>query len=355
MAQLKTNNIKKLRNLIIFLILIFVIFLFFLNFKHSYTLKYKINDIDVTEKYHKKEKYYSFLISYEDKDYEVISFDKYTSKRKLIRDIKVNKLDENTCLSFESSKISLYDVCSNEDNFYYPHEETTFKENSNYKNIKIDNLNNNTFFLWNYHEFIYLSNKKTTSIKLFDKDVYNLNLIYQHDKYLLVPNYNENYKFTKIYLLNKENGKTKDLKLRYDVYFDSYFLGDYKDKVYLYDYKNELEYYFDLKKYDIYKTKYQIMNNGKWENVTNQKLKNNKLEFTQDNIFKYTLKDDKLYANDKYLVTNLSVNKIIKTENLDVYYISKDTLYHFNPLNGETPLLKYSEWEFNNSNMIFIF
>ncbi len=67
--------------------------------------------------------------------------------------------------------------------------------------------------------------------------------------------------------------KTKDFKLRYDVYFDSYFLGDYKDKVYLYDYKNELEYYFDLKKYDIYKTKYQIMNNGKWENVTNQKLK----------------------------------------------------------------------------------
>ena len=104
MAQLKTNNIKKLRNLIIFLILIFVIFLFFLNFKHSYTLKYKINDIDVTEKYHKKEKYYSFLISYKGKDYEVISFDKYTSKRKLIRDIKVNKLDENTCLSFESSK-----------------------------------------------------------------------------------------------------------------------------------------------------------------------------------------------------------------------------------------------------------
>lgn len=355
MAQLKTNNIKKLRNLIIFLILIFVIFLFFLNFKHSYTLKYKINDIDVTEKYHKKEKYYSFLISYEGKDYEVISFDKYTSKRKLIRDIKVNKTDENTCLSFESTKISLYDVCSNEENFYYPHEESPFKENSNYKNIKIDNLNNNTFFLWNYHEFIYLSNKKTTSIKLFDKDLYNLNLIYQHDKYLIIPNYNENYKFTKVYLLNKENGKTKDFKLRYDVYFDSYFLGSYKDKVYLYDYKNELEYYFDLKKYDIYKTKYQIINNGKWEKVTNQKLKNNKLKFTQDSIFNYTLKDDKLYANDNYLVTNLSVNKIIKTENLDVYYISKDTLYHFNPLNGETPLLKYSEWEFNNSNMIFIF
>ena len=37
-----------------------------------------------------------------------------------------------------------------------------------------------------------------------------------------------------------------------------------------------------------------------------------------------------------------------------IYYISKDTLYYFNPLYGEKPLLKYSEWEFNNTNMIFI-
>ena len=355
MAQLKTNNIKKLRNLVIFLILIFVIFLFFLNFKHSYTLKYKINDIDVTEKYHKKEKYYSFLISYEGKDYELISFDKYTSKRKLINDIKVDNKEESTCLSFVSNKISLYDVCSNEDSFYYPHEEKEFKENSNYKNIKINTLNNKTYFLWNYHEFIYLNAKKNTNIKLFDKDIYKLNLIYQSDKYLVVPNYDENYKFTKIYLLNKENGKTKEVNLRYEIYFDSYFLGNYKNKVYLYDYKSELEYYFDLKKYDIYKTKYQINNNGKWESVTNQKLKNNKLTFTKDKVFNYSLKKDKLYANDKYLVTNLSVNKIIKADNLDVYYISKDTLYYFNPMQGVIPLLKYSEWEFNNTNMIFIF
>ncbi len=347
------KKINKLRILIIFLTLIFILFLFFLNFKHSYTTEYSIDNINIIEKYHKDKKYYSFNITYDGKEYEVISLDNYIKKRNLINDVTITK-DEDTCLSFDS-EISLYDVCSNKDVYYYPHEETTFKETSSYNNIKIDSLNNNFFLLWNYSEFIYLSNKNKTSISLFDKDVYKLNLIYQTDDYLLVPNYDESYKFTKLYLINKETSKVKSFNLRYDVYFDSYFLGDYQNKVYLYDIKNETEYYFDLKKYDIYKTKYGIYNGNKWENVTNQKLKNNKLEFTDDKVYTYHLDGDKLYANDKYLVTNKSVSKIIKAQNLEVYYISGDTLYYFSPLLGEISLLKYSEWEFNNTNMIFIF
>ena len=95
---------------------------------------------------------------------------------------------------------------------------------------------------------------------------------------------------------------------------------------------------------------------GKWEKVTNQKLKNNRLSFYNTEYYNYTLKDTKLYGTFKkdYLVTNKDVSKIVKVDNLDIYYISKDTLYYFNPLYGEKPLLKYSEWEFNNTNMIFI-
>ena len=68
--------------------------------------------------------------------------------------------------------------------------------------------------------------------------------------------------------------------------------------------------------------------------VTNQKLKNNKLSFEETKIYNYTLKDNKLYGgfNKDYLVTNKEVSKIIKTDNLDIYYISNDTLYYFNPL-----------------------
>lgn len=354
---MKKTNVKKLRNLIIFLLAIFLIFIILLNTSHNYNLEYTINDVKVNENYHKKAKYYSFVFTYENNEYEVISFDKYTNKRKLVTDISISKENDNTCLSFTSKYVNLYDVCKSSDTFYYKNNNNDFKTNKTYKNILIDNLNNQTFLLWNYHKFVYLSPKKETTISLFNKDVYNLNLIYQTDKTLLIPNYNEDYKFTKIYQINSKNAKTSEINLRFELYFDSYFLGDYKNKVYLYDSKNELEYYIDLKKNDIYKTTYKINNNGKWENTSNQKLKNNKMSFVKDKIINYVLDNNKLYVEltNNYLVTNKKVDKIIKIDELNVFYISKDTLYQFNPYDGEIPLLKYSEWEFNNNNMIFIF
>ena len=177
-----------------------------------------------------------------------------------MEDIKITKNDNYTCLSFKAKNINLYDVCSNEEGFFYPNNTNEFQKNDTYKNIQIDSLENHKFLLWNYHEFVYLSPKKNTTISLFNKDLYKLNLIYQTKDYLLVPDYNNDYQFSKINLITFKNGKTSEIKLRYDLYFDSYFLGDYKNKVYLYDNKSELEYYIDLKKKDIYKTEYKYVN-----------------------------------------------------------------------------------------------
>lgn len=347
---------KKLRNLNLFLILIFCIFLFFFFTPHHYKTEYEIDNFKITEEYHKKHKYYSFIITYKNDKYEVINKTKYTNKRKLINNIKVTKNDKNTCLSFEATHVNLYDVCKNENTYAYKTQNKEFKKNDTYKNIEISSLNNKTYLLWNYHEFIYLNNKKKDEISLFNKDIYNLNLITTIDNYLLVPDYNSEYKFNKLYIINANNTKVKELDLRYELYFDSYILGNYKKRSYLYDLKQEQIFYIDLKKDDIYKSNYKIITNGKWENVTNQKLKNNKLSFTNEEIYTYYLENNNLYGKYKssYLVTK-DVSKIIKIEDMDVYYIKKDTLYVFNPYDGETPLLKYSEWNFNNSNMIFIF
>jgi len=353
---------KKLILFLSIIILIFILFLYFYLRSHDYTSNYKIKDIEITEKYHKELGYYEFNITYNKKKYDLISYAKYTTKRNLITDIKTEDNDENTCLNFTTNHVELYPICSNSDEYYSPYskENTKFNQTSNYKNIKIASLENKTYLLWNYHEFIYLSPKKNTTISLFNKDIYNLNLTYPIDNYLLVPNYNEDYKFTKIYLINANNTKVKDIKLRYEVYFESYFLGNDKKKVYLYDQKNEQELYLDLKKEEIYKSKYKILKSGKWENTTNQKLKNNKLTFTTNKTYTYDLNDGiltgKMINSEKAMqVTSRKVNKIVKSENLDVYYISEDVLYYFNPLKGEIPLLKYSEWSFNNNNMIYIF
>ena len=54
---MKKTNVKKLRNLIIFLLAIFLIFIILLNTSHNYNLEYTINDVKVNENYHKKAKY----------------------------------------------------------------------------------------------------------------------------------------------------------------------------------------------------------------------------------------------------------------------------------------------------------
>lgn len=348
--MLRKKN-RKLGFLIVSLIIVFIIFLYFLNRRNDYTLKYEVDGIWVEETYHKDASYYSFHITYKSDVYEVISLDKYQSKRKLINGIDT----DGECLSF-SSEIEVYEVCKNEEGYYYKRGENTFKESSSYKNISIANLLDYTFYLWDYHEFVYLNKDTKKTINLFSKDIYNLSLVYQTEDILVVPNYNESYEFSKVYLLNK-NGKVNDFSLRYKLYFDSYFLGDTKNLVYLYDKKNEEEYYLDLKKEDIYKSSYKILNNGKWEKVTKQSLKSKNLIFIKNKIFNYEIIDNKLYGGyeTRYLVTDKKVSKIIKIDNLDVFYVAKDTLYYFNPLKGEVPLLKYSEWEFNNNNMIFIF
>ena len=100
--------------------------------------------------------------------------------------------------------------------------------------------------------------------------------------------------------------------------------------------------------------------NGHWEKTTNQKLKNSQKVFENEKIFSYSLENNKLMgqmidSDKKILMSNRNISKIVKANNFDVYYISDDVLYYYNPLKGEKALLKYSEWQFNSQNMIFIF
>ncbi len=351
---------KKLVLLIGSLVIAFSLFLYFSLSSHDYEIEYNVDGVKIKEAYHKEDNYYSFTFTNDGIDYNVIALSKYTTKRKLVDKIDVEIKDEETCLSFKTHHVDIYPVCKNKDSFYTPFKEVEFSKKSSYENVEINNLDDKTFLLWNYKDFIYLNSKKQDKISMFSKDKYTLNLVYQTEDGLLVADYNQNYKFDKMYYINASNSKVKEIKLRYEVYFDSYFLGNDKEDVYLYDSKNEQEFYVDLKKEKINKTGFKILVNNTWEKVTNQKLKNSKLSFSNKEVFSYIIEDGNLYAStiyndEQFKVTNRTVSKIVKTDNLDVYYISKDVLYYFNPLKGEMPLLKYSEWEFNNSNMIYIF
>ena len=82
MVTQKKINRKKLRILIFSLCFIFIVFLYFLYSKHDYTIEYKINDVLVKESFNKKNNRYDFKFNYNDKEYEVLSLDKYKTSRK---------------------------------------------------------------------------------------------------------------------------------------------------------------------------------------------------------------------------------------------------------------------------------
>ena len=85
---------------------------------------------------------------------------------------------------------------------------------------------------------------------------------------------------------------------------------------------------------------------------------NNTLSFSNSEFIKYKLQDNNLYAitdQIKIKISNRKVSNIIKIDNDGVYYIAKDTLYYFNLKTGEEKLISYNEWNFNYTNMIYIF
>lgn len=353
---MKRKNNVRLLGLIIVLITLFVIFLVLHKKAHSYQMEYTIDDIKIVEKYDNNSKYYTFNIKYKDIDTNIISIDKYTNSRQLIKDINIKEDNGNICLLF-SSDLELYPICHNSDGYYsyYIDKQDEFITNDIFNNINIKDLNNKSFLLWNYHGFIYLNNKTKKNMDLFNKDTYTMNLIYQYDNNLIIPDYNQDWIFNKIYIINTNNGKVSDYQLRFPVYFDSYFMGNDKDNVYIYDKKEEQEYYLDIKNKEIYKTNNKVLNNNKWETLSTQKLKTEEIKFNNDLVMNYYIKNDNLYVSNDLRVSNRIIDTIVGINSLDVYYLSDGILYMFNPNYGEKALLQYSEWEFNNKNMVFVF
>lgn len=353
---------KKLVVFIILLVLTFIIFLYVFYRKVDYKLEYEIDDVKIKEEYNKDLEYYQIVLNYEDVKYSIISYDKYTSKRKLIENIDITIDDNRVCLNTQSKYIKTYIVCSEDDellsNYYNQSIETNKKDT--YKNIDIFDLDNKKYLLWDYHDFLLIDNKRKESIKLFSKDIYNLKLIYTYDNYLLVPDYSEQYDFNKLYIIDVNKGKLKSVSLRYNIYFDSYFLGNKKDVVYLYDKKQEQEYYINIKKEKIYRTDNKILDNNEWVRVSTNDLKNNEVTFNEENVYNYKVINNKLYSylfDDEYLtkLSDMDIKVIVKKDKLDIYFISGNILYKYNPFDGFKSLISYSEWDFNFNNMAFVF
>ena len=373
MTKYRLKKSVKVSLFLILLLIIVVIFLISFFKTKSYSLEYNIDKYSINENYVKEDKTYYYEITYNKIKYNFIYESKYLRTKKLITNIKKHEYEDYVCLEIESKHISSNPICSKEseliDYRLVPDElelDKLQKEETEktYENYIIYN-NDNNLLVWNYKGFNYIKEDNIEKINIFKKDIYEIPLVSIVNNYLILPDYEQQYIFNKIYIINLKNLKVETWKLKYDISFDSYILGTNDKSIYLLDKKNKTEYELvpHKKKMRIIATDNRngiFYKYGNQEKIRVNDLVNSKQEFIYHNNYYYEIIDNKLYLsylsyNLKTKVSDLNVNKIINIHNDEVYYLVEDTLYKYDLKYGETKLMKYEEWKDNNQNSIIIY
>lgn len=366
---------KKLRLLlIIFLIITFLLLIIFKD--NSYSKVYDIDEYKVTEEFNDKQSYYYFQIKYNSLDYELLINRKYSGE-KLITNITKYSEKEELCLVLELTIGNPTLVCSKDNKLINwnlisdnlkdkipPELIKEYPENSyTEKDITIFNNIDSKIYIWNYKGFDVIENGKLKTLNIFEDDVYDTNLIAKVNNYIIIPNYNQKYNFNKIIVLNTKTDEIEEWELNYEISYDSYVMGSYENSIYLVDTKNKIQYELvpHKQKARIIATKNSqgLVYKKEWQKMTVNKMINNKETFTFNIIYNYQISNHILHLSyinspNTIQVTNSQIDKIVATNDNEVYYLSQNKLFYFNIYDGEKLLAQKEEWLFNNENKIFI-
>lgn len=379
-AMKRKYKLKKSAIIVLVLLILIIVSLIFLLisvFKtKSYSLEYNIDNYEISENYNNEGNYYYYEISNNNLKYNFIYKSSYNKEKKLIKEIKEYQDEDYLCLIVRSNYIESYPLCSYKDSYidYHLISETLQEKLSDYYTEpkiveeKYENYNifnqNEQLLLWSYKGFNYFNKDKTEFIKIFNKDIYEIPLATKINNYILIPDYEQEYYFNKVYLLNLETLKVEEWNLKYEISFDSYVLGTNDKSIYLIDKKNKREYELvphKKKMRIVAKSNNQatIYEEGQISKVSLTKLINKEQTFTYKENYKYQLINNQLYlsyldSSNKIKVSNQKIDTIISTYEENVYYLIDDTLYKYNLKYGEVKLIQYSDWEFNYKNLIFI-
>ena len=367
-----TTSIKKLRQFIIVALSLIIIYLIIYLTPRNYEYDYKINGFNIKEKYIKKDKEYLFTIKKNDKIYKTIGVSKYTPDRKLINGIKEFNNEDTNCIIIDSKIIANNKLCTKDNELIsssltniIPGKYINKKQDNyqKYKNIKI-NLDDKTYLIWNYNSFIKINETEKKQIKIFDNDIYNLEIMAKVDKYLVIADYDQKYNYNKLIRLNLKNNKIDEINLKNDISFESRILGVYKNKIYLLDEKNKKEYEINVKKKKINivsKSDFGVIyKNNKQVKTKINKIINDNIEFTSNNYYDYVIENETLYLkikniSEKIKISNLSIKNIVYQNNEEVYYITDDKLYKYDFIYGNQEIFTNFEFNFNYENMVVIY
>lgn len=374
---MKKAKIKQRRRLALLLIIILIIapVLFFLFQRKDYTVTYSVNDYEITESYHKEEDYYSFIIKKGETERFAIVYNQHFSSKKNIDQITEYQTETESCITISSNKVRIEPLCTKEEtqiSYHLVSDEmkeklgvtSETKEDTiltTYNNINVYHYRNHNYYIWNYRGFYHINENTTENIQLFDKDIYNPTLITQVNDTLVIPDYNADYYFDKVILLDMNTGRTTTWTLETSIYFDSAVLGVYQGDLYIIDKHEKTEWQLNIAKQKQERVgteqKGGKIYDHEWTNVTMNRLLYQENTFKGTTILEYNIKEDGLYAifdNHQMKIRESAPSKILSNTDNTVYYLVNDNVYSYNKEEGEKLLLNYFEWNFNSENVIFI-
>ena len=351
---------KKSLFLIIIVTLIAVLTKFYIS---NYKIEYNVNDYDVKTIYKNKRFYFEI------KKDKIFNFDIY-SKRKLSK-TKVYKIEELDlanyyCIIPFIKDMKTYPLCySKETQEYIDYNlindellaDYQYKSNLNSKpekDFEYYNLlkENEYIALWTYKGYIIMNGKSFKNVNIFKKDRYDNSLSYIIDNTIYMPNYDEEHEYSKMIKLNLETHKIDSISLEKKIDFDSYIVGNIKNKLYIFDNKNSILYELNLKN-----SKLSVIGNtekgfikykdGKWLICSKTEYKINKIK---NGLFKQIKENNNITTKISDNISN-----IIYEYNDDIYYIYEDNLYLYNSLKGNNKVFYNYELNFNKDNTIFMY
>ena len=371
-------------------------------------------ELKIQEKYYQKidemKNHYDFTISVDKLSFSFSIYENFNRDNQIIKNVYYYKDKEYTCVLpiFKGEKLETDLMCMKESIIYPYHiikgkdkkldtyvskidlygenvfydDKTKFKETDSLK-VFVNNLNDNELLALNNYKGVYLINDTISNIKLFKSDAYTQKLNYIVDNKYVVANYDCEYDFNSIYIVNMKNGD-KTLMKTPEISFDSYIQGVIDNSIYLIDKSNKKQFQLDINDDKVYEignenkgTKYY---DGKsLINKTMIQTLNNQLEFANDfkkefddyieignsktKYYIYFKKVDngydiyKSYSLNKNLIYLFHVSDYKQVTFIDdyIYLIEGNNLIRYNDYSGKKTLLINSEFDFNDNLYYYVY
>lgn len=395
-------RIKKEIKVIIILFLL-VIPLIFLRkvFIRKYDILYEKNKYIINEIYEYKNKEHLYEINIKNNKQEItyILNNDFNKNKKIIKNLKVYKDDNITCLlPIYNQKIEYKLYCLKDDiqvsNYYLKDNESykkilkkvkkykinNFLENNkttSYKKLKVydNNISNEDIFtIWDYKGISIIEKDKTKYVKFLDYDLYDNIKTIIYDKYFILFENNHVDGIKNIHYYDLEKDKLKIYNPEIIISKDFYINGVVDNLIYVTDNKTKKEYTIDLKKEEIIQinkaNEYLSYYDNEFKSLTKsdyfmeKQIFNNKkvidknissVEHIKDNNIYYFYEDNNFYRQrtnrNKELLFSIDEIKEWKIVSNKIIIISEDILYLYDDDRGLVPIVQSNELNYNYENI----